>query len=128
MSILETLKQIEDKRSRRGRIYPLHGILAMLLLAAMHGERSLLAGSAGGLDHLLPSNMRMPERRLGRRCKSGTGGWKSAGCGLCRVQRICKPILPRNWGGRGCSGVGGSPADGNAWGGRPQGPWNSRCG
>ena len=40
-TVLEVLKGIEDPRSRRGRRYPLRGILAVLLLAAMHGETSL---------------------------------------------------------------------------------------
>ncbi len=41
-TLLEVLQSIPDPRSRRGRIYPLYGLLAVLLLAAMHGERSLL--------------------------------------------------------------------------------------
>ncbi len=40
-TLLEVLKRIEDPRSRRGRRYPLWGILAVLILAAMHGETSL---------------------------------------------------------------------------------------
>ena len=40
-SFLDVLKQIEDGRSRRGRIYPLWGLLALVTLAAMHGETSL---------------------------------------------------------------------------------------
>ena len=35
------LQSIPDPRSRRWRIHPLYGLLAVLLLAAMHGERSL---------------------------------------------------------------------------------------
>ena len=40
-SLLDGLKLIKDSRSRHGRIYPLWGILALLILAAMHGETSL---------------------------------------------------------------------------------------
>jgi len=40
-SLVDILKQIEDPRSRRGRRYPLWGMLAVLILAAMHGETSL---------------------------------------------------------------------------------------
>lgn len=40
-TVLDALRQVPDPRSRRGRVYPLHGILAVLLLAAMHGETSL---------------------------------------------------------------------------------------
>lgn len=40
-SLLDVLRQIKDPRSRQGRIYPLWGILALLTLAAMHGETSL---------------------------------------------------------------------------------------
>lgn len=41
MSLLEQLKKIPDPRDRRGRTYPLHGLLAILILAAAHGENSL---------------------------------------------------------------------------------------
>ncbi len=41
VSILEALRQVPDPRGRRGRIYPLYSILAILLLAAMHGEHTL---------------------------------------------------------------------------------------
>ena len=40
-TVLGLLRQIEDPRSRRGRIYPLWGVLAILMLAAMDGETSL---------------------------------------------------------------------------------------
>ncbi len=40
-TVLEALKTIPDPRKRQGRQYPLYGLLAVLLLAAMHGERSL---------------------------------------------------------------------------------------
>lgn len=40
-SVLEVLRQIKDPRGRRGRIYPLYGVLSVLLLAAMQGETSL---------------------------------------------------------------------------------------
>lgn len=41
MSLLSRLQQIPDPRSRRRREYPLHGLLAILILAAAHGENSL---------------------------------------------------------------------------------------
>ncbi len=41
MNVLQALKKIQDPRKRQGRQYPLYGLLAILLLAAMHGERSL---------------------------------------------------------------------------------------
>lgn len=40
-SLLEWLKTVPDPRSRHGRGYPLWGILAMLMLGALHGEGSL---------------------------------------------------------------------------------------
>lgn len=40
-SLLDWLKTMPDPRSRKGRGYPLWGLLAMLLLGALHGERSL---------------------------------------------------------------------------------------
>jgi len=40
MNGIQALKTIPDPRSRRGRQYPLFGLLAIVLLAAMHGERS----------------------------------------------------------------------------------------
>ena len=41
-SLLALLRTVPDPRSRRGRIYPLYGLLAVLILAAMHGENTLL--------------------------------------------------------------------------------------
>lgn len=41
MSLLSCLRQIPDPRSRHRREYPLHGLLAILILAAAHGETSL---------------------------------------------------------------------------------------
>ncbi len=41
MSLIERLKQIPDPRSRRRREYPLYALLAVLILAAAHGENSL---------------------------------------------------------------------------------------
>ncbi len=35
------LKGISDPRRRQGRIYPLEGMLTMLILAAVNGEKSL---------------------------------------------------------------------------------------
>jgi hypothetical protein len=41
MNVIHALKAIPDPRRRRGRHYPLYGLLAIALLAAMHGDRSL---------------------------------------------------------------------------------------
>lgn len=41
MSLLERLQQIPDPRSRHRREYPLYALLAVLILAAAHGENSL---------------------------------------------------------------------------------------
>ena len=40
-TVLQVLKTIPDPRKRQGRQYPLYGLLSILLLAALHGERSL---------------------------------------------------------------------------------------
>jgi len=41
MTLLERLQQIPDPRSRHRREYPLYALLAVLILAAAHGENSL---------------------------------------------------------------------------------------
>jgi hypothetical protein len=41
-SLQDLLRMIPDPRGRRGRVYPLYGLLAVLILAVMHGENSLL--------------------------------------------------------------------------------------
>jgi len=41
-SLLDRLRKVPDPRFRRGRVYPLYGLLAVLILAAMQGENSLL--------------------------------------------------------------------------------------
>lgn len=41
MTLLSCLQRIPDPRSRHRREYPLYGLLAVLLLAAAHGENSL---------------------------------------------------------------------------------------
>ncbi len=40
-SLLDYLAMVPDPRRRQGRIYPLVGILAMLILAALNGQKSL---------------------------------------------------------------------------------------
>jgi hypothetical protein len=40
-TVSQALKEIPDPRKRQGRQYPLYGLLAVLVLAAMQGERSL---------------------------------------------------------------------------------------
>lgn len=50
-SVLERLSEIPDPRSRRGRSYPLQGLLGMLILAALHGERSLRGMWMWGCKH-----------------------------------------------------------------------------
>jgi len=41
MSLLEHLQQISDPHSRHRRECPLYALLAMVILAAVHGENSL---------------------------------------------------------------------------------------
>lgn len=41
MSLISCLRRIPDPRSRHRREYPLHGLMAILILAAAHGENSL---------------------------------------------------------------------------------------
>lgn len=40
-SLLDYLRTVPDPRRRQGRRYPLAGLLALLILAALHGESSL---------------------------------------------------------------------------------------
>lgn len=40
-TVLEALQQLNEPRSRQGRIYPLWKLVAIVLVAAMHGETSL---------------------------------------------------------------------------------------
>jgi hypothetical protein len=40
-SVLGRLTRVPDRRDRKGRLYPLAGVLGMLLLAAINGESSL---------------------------------------------------------------------------------------
>jgi hypothetical protein len=40
-TVLQALKEIPDPRKRQGRQYPLYGLLAVLVLAALQGQRSL---------------------------------------------------------------------------------------
>jgi hypothetical protein len=40
-SLFEWLGELGDPRSRQRRSYPLRGLLAMLILGTLHGERSL---------------------------------------------------------------------------------------
>ncbi|MGQ9887537.1 MAG: hypothetical protein ACUVSX_03515 [Aggregatilineales bacterium] len=41
MTLLSCLQRIPDPHSRHRREYPLYGLLAILLLAAAHGEHAL---------------------------------------------------------------------------------------
>jgi hypothetical protein len=50
-SLLDYLRQMPDPRSRKGRTYPLWAILTMLVLAALHGERSLRGMWMWGSKH-----------------------------------------------------------------------------
>jgi hypothetical protein len=50
-SLLERLGEIRDPRSRRGRSYPLQGLLGMLILGALHGEGSLRGMWMWGCKH-----------------------------------------------------------------------------
>jgi hypothetical protein len=40
-TVLQALKEIPEPHKRQGRQYPLYGLLAVLVLAALQGERSL---------------------------------------------------------------------------------------
>jgi len=40
-SLLEVLRSVPDPRRREGLVYPLHSLLAMLILASVHGQSSL---------------------------------------------------------------------------------------
>jgi len=50
-SLLGELARRADTRSRRGRRYPLDGLLAMLILGALHGEKSLRGMWMWGCKH-----------------------------------------------------------------------------
>lgn len=50
-SLFERLGEVPDPRSRQGRTYPLRGLLAMLLLGALHGEGSLRGMWMWGCKH-----------------------------------------------------------------------------
>jgi hypothetical protein len=50
-SLFERLGEVPDRRSRRGRTYPLRGLLAMLILGALHGEGSLRGMWLWGCKH-----------------------------------------------------------------------------
>ena len=50
-SLFERLGELDDPRSRQGRMYPLRGLLAMLVLGALHGERSLRGMWMWGCKH-----------------------------------------------------------------------------
>jgi DDE_Tnp_1-associated/Transposase DDE domain len=49
LSLFEALQQVPDSRSRRGRSYPLHAVLALLVLGMLLGRRSL-----AGMARLVP--------------------------------------------------------------------------
>lgn len=74
-SVMERLRKVHDPRRREGKRYSFQGLMAMLLLAALHGETSLrgmwLWGCgqweriAGPLD-LWGQRGRQPTPRCGR--------------------------------------------------------------
>jgi hypothetical protein len=41
VDLLRKLREISDPRRREGKLYPLHSLLGMLILAALNGESSL---------------------------------------------------------------------------------------
>lgn len=51
MSVWQLLQQMPDPRSRRGRSYPLAGLLGMAILGALHGEGSLRGMWMWGCKH-----------------------------------------------------------------------------
>lgn len=63
--VLGEFAREHDPRSRRGRRYPLEGLLAMLVLAALHGERSLRGMCMWGTKHW--AEVRQPLGFLGNR-------------------------------------------------------------
>ncbi len=44
-TLLEMLAEIPDPRGRQGRRYPIQGLLAALILAALNGQASLRGNS-----------------------------------------------------------------------------------
>jgi DDE_Tnp_1-associated len=50
-SLLDWLKTVPDPRNRKGRSYTLWSLLAMLILGALHGERSLRGMWMWGVKH-----------------------------------------------------------------------------
>ncbi|NLD74629.1 MAG: transposase family protein, partial [Chloroflexi bacterium] len=63
--VLGAFARGHDPRSRRARRYPLEGLLAMLVLAALHGERSLRGMWVWGKQHW--AEIRRPLGFLGNR-------------------------------------------------------------
>jgi hypothetical protein len=63
--VLGEFARVHDPRSRRGRRYPLEGLLAMLILASLHGERSLRGMWMWGKQHW--AEIRQPLGFLGNR-------------------------------------------------------------
>jgi hypothetical protein len=61
--VLGEFARRHDPRSRRGRRYPLEGLLAMLILGALHGERSLRGMWMWGSKHW--GEIRQPLNFLG---------------------------------------------------------------
>jgi hypothetical protein len=51
VNLLAKLQEVPDPRGRKGRRYPLAGILGMLLLAALNGESSLRGMVVWGAEH-----------------------------------------------------------------------------
>jgi predicted transposase YbfD/YdcC len=51
LSLIETLAQVPDPRSRQGRIHPLPAILALTVLAMLRGSRGPVAIAQFGRDH-----------------------------------------------------------------------------
>src|SRR5438876_5660999 len=43
LSLLDALQRVPDRRSPRGRSYPLHAVLALIVLGMLLGRRSLSA-------------------------------------------------------------------------------------
>jgi predicted transposase YbfD/YdcC len=54
LSLLEALAEVPDPRSRHGRIHPLHAVLALTVLAMLHGCRGPVAIAQFGRDHGTP--------------------------------------------------------------------------
>jgi hypothetical protein len=97
MTVIQALKPIPDRRSRRGRQYPLVGtILAIVLLAAIRTGNGPLPRDRGcGRVRARTTCSPSPALGVARRCD----GCPSAG-DACRGMRCAATARPGTWSGR----------------------------